>query len=108
MAMLYEQRTYSVTVGRMAEVLRLYTTQGWPMLEAGGFSRHCVGYFVSDTGELHQLIHLWRFEGDDDRRAFWQRLNESAEFAAFAQQLRPLVKTQSNRLLLAAPWGVHP
>ena len=108
MPTIYEKRTYSVTVGQMSEVVRLYQTQGWPALEAGGFAEHLIGYFTSDTGELHQLVHLWRFDSDDDRRAFWKRLFEDQAFMAFAKQLRPLIKTQSNQLLLAAPWGPHP
>jgi hypothetical protein len=108
MPTIYEKRVYSVTVGQMAEVTRLYVSQGWPALEAGGFAKNLIGYFISDTGELHQLVHLWRFESDDDRRAFWKRLFENAEFMAFAKQLRPLVRTQNNQILLASPWGPHP
>ena len=108
MPTIYEKRTYSVTVGQMAEVVRLYSTQGWPALQAGGFDKKCVGYFISDTGELHQLVHLWRFASDEERRAHWKRLFEDEAFMAFARQLRPLVKTQVNQLLLAAPWGHHP
>ena len=108
MPTIYEKRTYSVTVGQMTEVIRLYSTLGYPALEAGGFSKKLIGYFTSDTGELHQLIHLWRFDSDDDRRAFWKRLFEDQDFMAFARQLRPLIRTQHNQLLLAAPWGPHP
>jgi hypothetical protein len=108
MPTIYEKRTYSVTVGQMPEVVRLYSTQGWPAMEAGGFAKNCVGYFISDTGELHQLIHLWKFDSDDDRRAFWKRLGEDADFVAFVKQLRPLLKTQTNQLMLASPWGPHP
>ena len=108
MPTIYEKRTYSVTVGQMTEVIRLYSSLGYPALEAGGFSKKLIGYFTSDTGELHQLMHLWRFDSDDDRRAFWKRLFEDQDFMAFARQLRPLIKTQSNQLLLAAPWGPHP
>lgn len=108
MPRIYEKRTYSVTVGQMPEVMRLYTSQGWPALEAGGFAEHLIGYFTSDTGELHQLIHLWRFDSDDDRRAHWKRLFEHAEFMAFAKQLRPLLRSQEVQLMLAAPWGPHP
>lgn len=108
MPTVYEKRTYSVTVGQMAEVVRLYSTLGWPAMEAGGFAKNLIGYFISDTGELHQLVHLWRFDSDDDRRAFWKRLFEDADFMVFAKQLRPLVKIQDNQLLLAAPWGPRP
>ena len=68
---LYERRTYDVNVGQMGKVLELYSTEGWPALEAGGHSKFLVGYFVSDTGPLHQLIHLWRFSSDAERRSFW-------------------------------------
>ena len=108
MPVIYEQRTYCVTVGQMPEVVRLYSTLGYPALEAGGFSKNLVGYFISDTGELHQLMHLWKFDSDEDRRAHWKRLFADADFMAFAKQLRPLLKTQSNQLLVAAPWGPHP
>jgi len=108
MPTLYEKRTYSVTVGQMPEVVRLYATLGYPALEAGGFAGNLVGYFISDTGELHQLVHLWKFDSDEDRRAHWKRLFEDADFMAFAKQLRPLLKTQANQLLVAAPWGPHP
>ena len=55
---LYEMRTYNVYVGRMAEVVKLYGDEGWPALENGGFSSKLVGYFTSDVGTLHQLVHL--------------------------------------------------
>jgi hypothetical protein len=53
-------------------------------------------------------MHLWRFDSDDDRRDFWKRLFADEAFLAFAAQLRPLIKTQENQLLLGAPWGPHP
>jgi len=108
MPVIYEKRTYSVIVGKMPEVIQLYSSQGWPALQAGGFDNKLIGYFTADTGELHQLIHLWRFDSDDDRRDFWKRLFADQAFMAFAVQLRPLIKTQQNQLLLSAPWGPKP
>lgn len=106
--MLYEKRTYSVTVGRMADAIKLYTDEGWPALEAGGFAAHCLGYFVSDTGPLHQLIHIWRFADDAERRAFWQRLFTDETFMKFAVQIRPLLQAQEVQLMNGAPWGPNP
>ena len=54
---LYEKRTYDVIVGKMAELSNHYETTGWAALKAGGFDEHLVGYFISDTGPLHQLVH---------------------------------------------------
>jgi len=104
----YEKRTYSVKVGQMPEMIRLYTNEGWPALDSGGFSKNLVGYFTSDTGQLHQLIHLWRFDSDSDRRDFWKRLFADEEFMAFAVKIRPLMDTQDVQLLLSAPWGPRP
>lgn len=104
----YEKRTYSVKVGQMPEMIRLYTNEGWPALDSGGFSKNLVGYFTSDTGQLHQLIHLWRFDSDSDRRDFWKRLFADEEFMAFAVKIRPLIDTQDVQLLLSAPWGPRP
>ena len=104
----YEKRTYTVTVGRMADVVRLYSEEGWPVLDAGGFGEKLVGYFLSDTGALHQLIHIWRFEDDADRRNFWKRLFADENFLKFAVQIRPLIKTQEVQLMLSAPWGPNP
>ena len=105
---IYEKRTYSIKVGQMPEVLRLYSEQGWPALEKGGFGDNLVGYFVSDTGALHQLMHIWRFESDAARREFWQRLFSDESFMQFAVQIRPLINQQDVQLLTSAPWGPRP
>jgi len=103
---IYELRTYQVIVGKMAEVQRLYKEQGWPALEK--HPKKLVGYFTGDIGALNQLVHLWKFDDDADRRAFWAGVFGDADFMAFAAQLRPLLAHQENKLMLAAPWGPQP
>jgi len=105
---IYELRTYQVYVGQMGEALKVYSEFGWPALEKGGFDAKLVGYFKSDTGPLHQLVHLWKFDDDADRRNHWDTLFQDTDFMAFAGKIRPLVMTQQNQLLTAAPWGPHP
>ena len=105
---IYERRTYDVTVGKMAECIELYRDEGYAALEAGGFSEHLVGYFISDTGPLHQLIHIWRFDDDADRRDFWARLFADDTFMAFAAKLRPNLAHQEIQLMQPAPWGPNP
>ena len=103
---IYELRTYNVTVGKMAEVVKLYTTEGWPALEK--HPQRLVGYFTGDVGALNQLVHLWKFEDDADRRAFWAGVMADADFLAFVAKLRPLLQSQNNQLMMAAPWGPQP
>lgn len=100
---LFELRTYTAYPGKMALITELYQKLGWP-----AFEKHpdrCVGYFTGDAGALNQLFHLWRFEDDADRRAFWAGVYADDEFMAFAAQLRPLLLSQENKLMLDAPWG---
>ena len=103
---IYELRTYQVIVGKMAEVQRLYREQGWPAIDR--HPKKLVGYFTGDVGALNELVHLWKFDDDNDRRAFWAGLFGDPDFMAFAAQLRPLLKHQENKLMLAAPWGPQP
>jgi hypothetical protein len=100
---IFELRTYQVKVGNMAAVSALYQQEGWPAL-----AKHpskLVSYFIGDVGALNQLVHLWRFDDDADRRAFWAGVYADPEFMAFAKQLRPMLDAQNNQLMSAAPWG---
>lgn len=91
---IYELRTYTVTVGKMNDVVALYKSEGWPAL-----SKHpqkLCGYFTGDIGALNQLVHLWKFDDDADRRAFWAGVYSDQAFMNFAKQLRPMLQQQET------------
>ena len=100
---IYEMRTYQVVVGQMAAVVDLYKHKGWPALEK--HPHKLIGYFTGDIGAMNQLIHIWKFDDDADRRAFWAGVFGDQAFMAFAKQLRPMLHSQDNKLMLSAPWG---
>ena len=104
---LYEKRTYQVAIGQMPEILKL-EEEIWAVLQTEGFSQHLVGYFTSDTGPLHQLIHIWRFDDDNARRDFWKRIYSSEAFMAVAVRVRPLLNSQEVQLMVNAPFGPTP
>lgn len=104
--MLYEQRTYHVLVGKMSELVALYTTEAWPLLEK--YSNKLVGYFLGDVGGMNQLVHIWKFEDDAARRAFWAAFYADPALMGFAGKLRPLLASQENKLMMGAPWGPTP
>lgn len=66
---LYELRTYTLYVGKMGEAVKLYQELGFPALQKGGQDKKLVGYFQGDTGTINQIVHLWKFDDDADRRA---------------------------------------
>jgi hypothetical protein len=77
---LYEMRTYTLYVGKMAEAQKLYTELGFPALKKGGHDKNLVGYFVADTGMINQLVHIWKFKDDGDRRAHWAAVFANKDF----------------------------
>ena len=94
---------------RPDKVVKLYQELGFPALQKGGHDKKLVGYFQGDTGMINQLVHLWKFEDDADRRAHWNAVFANTDFVVgFAGKFRPLVMTQEVKLLNAAPWGPHP
>jgi hypothetical protein len=94
----------------MPEATKHYQEIGWPVLQKGGYDKYLVGYFVADTGMLNQLVHIWKFEDDNDRRAFWTRLRADKDFMEgfFSSRFRPLLMTMEMKLLTPAAWGHHP
>ena len=100
---LYELRTYTLYVGKMGDAQNLYREKGWPALQRYGAK--LVGYFVGDIGAMNQIIHVWRFDDDADRRAHWDSVFGDADFMEFAKAFRPLVLSQENKLMMNAPWG---
>src|SRR5882724_9622973 len=53
----YEMRTYTLHVGKMAEAVKLYIEFGYPALQKGGQDKKLIGYFQADTGTINQLVH---------------------------------------------------
>jgi NIPSNAP len=68
---LSELRTYTLYFGKMAEATKLYQELGFLAFKKGGLDSKLVGYFQADTGMINQLVHLWKFDDDADRRKHW-------------------------------------
>jgi hypothetical protein len=83
---LYELRTYTLHVGKMAEAVKLYQEIGFPALQKGGQDKKLVGYFQSDTGTINHLLHLWKFDDDTDRRAHWAGLSANKDLSKASPQ----------------------
>jgi hypothetical protein len=73
---LYELRTYTLHVGKMADAVKLYQEIGFPALQKGGQDKKLVRYFQSDTGTINQLVHLWKFDDDTTQRMKIDRRNQ--------------------------------
>jgi hypothetical protein len=103
---IYELRTYTLYVATRPEALEMYRTKVWPVIKK--YENNLVGYFIGDLGALNEMVHIWKFEDDNDRRRFWGEVMADEEFGAVIKGMRPMIQKQESKLLLEAPWGPHP
>jgi hypothetical protein len=106
---LYELRTYTLHVGKMAEAVKLYQEIGFPELRGEAFDEIFVRVYAGPMGatvgviielpEMYKLINHARVA-----------LEISVELLVLPALLerRPLLMTQEVKLLHPAPWGPHP
>lgn len=96
--MILEQRDYHVTTGKLAELVRLYETEGIAIQQEylGGF----VGAFTTDIGALSTYTSLWRYDSFAEREERRARLQTDESWKAFLARIQPLIHTQANRILV--------
>ena len=99
---IFELRTYTLHVGKLSSAIKIYEELGWPALKK--YKANIIRYYIGDVGALNQIIHVWQFEDDNSRRELWKTIYDDKDFIKFALKFRPLVLTQENKLMTAAPW----
>ena len=99
---IFELRTYTLHVGKLSKAIEVYKNLGWPALQK--YKKNIIRYYIGDVGALNQIIHIWQFEDDNARRELWKLIYKDKDFIKFASEFRPLVLTQENKLMTAAPW----
>ena len=101
--MIFEERTYRLKSGSLAEYLRLVEQEGIALQKK--HLGQLVGYFFSEIGPLNQIVHIWAFAdlADRDRRraALWA----DADWQAFIPKIQVLIETMENKILKGAPFS---
>jgi hypothetical protein len=101
--MIVEQRDYHVYTGKLAELVRLYETEGIAVQQEilGGF----IGAFTTEIGALSTYTSMWRYESFDEREQRRARLQADERWKAFLPKIQPLIHTQQNRILVPTPFS---
>ena len=99
---IFELRTYTLHVGKLSAAIKIYENLGWPDLKK--YKDNIIRYYVGDVGALNQIIHVWQFQDDNSRRELSKTIYSDKDFIKFASEFRPLILTQENKLMTAAPW----
>ena len=97
--MIHEESVYAMQVGKAAQLVDAYSNEGIAILER--VLGTMVGFWSVDTGgDIDELIQIWQFDSDDDRRRRREALWKDPEWLDFATRFGYLSTKRSMRILL--------
>ena len=91
--MIYEMRTYQVQPGKAAEFLKMYETDGLPII-----SRYAslIGCWVKESGVLNSTVFIWAYEDFAHRTGQRVLLMKDAEWGLFIPKMLPYLVHQES------------
>src|SRR4051812_7157587 len=96
--MIVEERIYTIKIGKMTELLRLYEAEGYAVQTR--ILGRMVGFFTTECGPLNQLVHLWAYDSFEDRLERRRQLFADPGWLAYIAKSQPLVERQENKILM--------
>jgi len=101
--MIVEERNYTLKPECIEKFLELYEKEGLPIQRR--ILPRMLGYFVTEIGALHQVVHLWGYESFEQRTQKRAELSAEPGWKAYIPKVRPLFLKQENRILVPMPWS---
>lgn len=97
--MLVDLRTYTMVPGRLKAFLELYEREGLPIQQK--HLGNLLGYFVTETGDLNQVVHMWGYADAADREARRTAMEKDPDWIAYRKKSAEAgnVQHQANKLL---------
>jgi hypothetical protein len=96
--MIVEERDYHVTTGKLAELVKLYETEGIELQKS--YLGNLIAVFTTDIGALSTYTSLWAYDNFAEREERRARLQADDNWKAFLAKIQPLIHTQHNRILV--------
>jgi hypothetical protein len=96
--MIVEERDYHVTTGKLAELVKLYETEGIELQKS--YLGNPIAVFTTDIGALSTYTSLWAYDNFTEREERRARLQADDRWKAFLAKIQPLIHTQHNRILV--------
>lgn len=99
--MIIDERTYSLRPGLLTAYLDNHFDKALPLMR-----QHLgepYGYFTTETGDLNQFVHLWRYDSMADREEKRAAMYRDPRWIAYRADTGQtgLVTHQHNRILRA-------
>ncbi len=96
--MIIEMRVFNTYVGKTEEFVSLYETKGFAIQVP--IQGNLLGVFRTEFGSINDVVMLWGYGSEEDRRERRARLAASVEWLAFRKEAAPLVRDEESRLLV--------
>ena len=100
--MIVDHRTYTLRPGTVPDLMKIYDGK-YREIQSSILGKP-IGWFYTEFGPLNQWIHLWAYEDMADRERRRKQLVANPEWGGYIAQARPLMVSQENKLLIAAPF----
>jgi hypothetical protein len=101
--MIVDVRIYNIVPRKMGEYLTLFEQYGLPVQR-----RHLgepLGYFVTEHGQLHQVVHLWGYDSLADMEQKRATRNADPAWDDYMARTDGLVVSQENKLTRPTAWS---
>ncbi len=95
--MLVEMRTYTFHPGAVPTFMSAYQARGLSIQTR--ILGNLLGYFSTEIGVLSQTVHLWGYEGLDDRLRRRATLAADPGWQSFLAEIMPLLIRQESQIL---------
>ena len=103
--MYVEERIYQLQIGKAAEYLKIYEQYGLPVQLK--HLPHLVGYYFVEVGPQNTVVHLWAYDSLDQREKCRAAMQADPDWKKYLEKSRPLMESQENRIMKAAPFFVE-
>ncbi len=101
--MIVEERIYSLQIGAAPQYLKLYEEEGLAIQRP--ILGRMVGYFSSEIGALHQIVHMWAYRDLQERSERRAQLMGDPRWKEYAVKTRVFQISQENKILIPAPFS---
>ena len=97
--MIVEMRIYTCHVGQAGPYVALYRNKGLPIQEP--IQGNLIGMYQTEFGPMNQVILLWGYDSEEDRRERRARLADAPGWMDFIREAAPMIQSEESRLLNA-------
>ena len=96
--MIVEMRIYTCYIGRAGSYVALYREKGLPIQEP--IQGNLLGMYQTEYGPMSQVILLWGYKSEEDRRERRARLARAPGWMDFITEAAPMIQSEESRLLI--------